>query len=885
MARRKRKGDKMHPCLTPASMMENFAKLSFILCAVVATIYHNALWCGFVFDDMSAIVENKDLRPNTPFSDLFLNDFWGTPMHKEKSHKSYRPLCVATFRLNYALSELEPLGYHLLNILLHSAVCIIFMRVCLMFMSEATSFASALLFAVHPIHTEAVTGVVGRAETLSSIFFLGAFIFYSKSTGYREKTKWVELLTTVFLVTVAMLCKEQGITVVGVCCVYEIFIVQRCTLQELLIILRGMFGKKPSFPQWLITSLARAGFLVFSTTFLLFARIKVMGAQLPVFTNFDNPASTSPTPARQLTFNYLLSVNAWLLLKPSNLCCDWTMGTIKVISSFFDLRNLCTLIFYAVLVILCIFAVTQQTQRSRTVLMSLALIVLPFIPASNLFFPVGFVVAERILYTPSFGFCMLVAFGAQVLKEKFSSRNCFINVALAFLIVAYGVKTYLRNFDWESEYTIFRSGLKVNQENAKLFNNVGHALEKLLKFDEALHYFEKAASVQPDDIGAHINVGRTYVQLNKSQPAELSYLKAISLFPPIIKGKSYQARVAPSHLNAYLNLANLISKDPNRLREADQLLRQAITMRSDFVEAYINLGDIQVKLGKLDDARATYEAALKQDPTNADLYYNLGVVLLELNQTKIARAHFERALQYNPDHWQSLYNSAILMQEGGDPKERNLAFKRLERLKVQKGEDPKVYFNYAMLAMDEYKFEIAEQNFKKAIELDPTFRSALFNLALMLVNNLNRPYDAIPILNQLLEQYPDHDKGLILMGDINVNTLKDLDAAEKNFNSILSRNPRNSQAMHNLCVVYVERGDLLQAEKCLQQTQELDPTAEYIQNHLRIVRNKISEVRSRMTADKKYGQQPMNQPFENLKDEKNKLSNQVSPPSDKTNTR
>ncbi|KAI8772946.1 protein O-mannosyl-transferase TMTC3, partial [Biomphalaria glabrata] len=62
--------------------MENFAKLSFILCAVVATIYHNALWCGFVFDDMSAIVENKDLRPNTPFSDLFLNDFWGTPMHK-----------------------------------------------------------------------------------------------------------------------------------------------------------------------------------------------------------------------------------------------------------------------------------------------------------------------------------------------------------------------------------------------------------------------------------------------------------------------------------------------------------------------------------------------------------------------------------------------------------------------------------------------------------------------------------------------------------------------------------------------------------------------------------------------------------------------------------
>ncbi|CAL1546804.1 unnamed protein product [Lymnaea stagnalis] len=836
--------------------MESFVLYSILLCTAVALIYHNVIWCGFVFDDMSAIVENKDLRPSTPFFDLFLNDFWGTPMHKEKSHKSYRPLCVATFRLNYLLGELDPVGYHLLNVVLHAAVCVLFMRVCKMFMSELTSFLAALLFAVHPVHTEAVTGVVGRAEALSSIFFLSAFISYAKSTGYRKKTKWSPLFVTVALVTIAMLCKEQGITVIGVCCVYEIFIVQRSTIQELWAIFRSLLSTKSGLPDWLKTSLIRGGFLVFSTTFLLFARIKVMGAQLPVFTNFDNPASTSPTPARQLTFNYLLSVNAWLLLNPSELCCDWTMGTIKVIQSVLDVRNLCTVAFYAVLVALGTYAVSQQTQRSRTVAMSLAVLVLPFIPASNLFFPVGFVVAERILYTPSFGFCMLVALGFQVLKENASSKKFLLDALLAFLLVSHGAKTYLRNFDWESEYTIFRAGLKVNQENAKLFNNVGHALEKVHNFSEALDYFEKAASVQPDDIGAHINVGRTYVNLNLSKSAELAYHRAISLFPPIIKGKSYQARVAPSHLNAYLNLANLVSKDPSRLAEADQLLRQAITMRADFVEAYINLGDIQVKLGKLDDAKLTYEAALRQDPKNSDLYYNLGVVLLEQNQTRAARKNFELALQFNPDHWQSLYNSAILMQEGGDPRERDLAMQRLERLKLQKGEDPKVYFNYAMVAMDEQKFDLAEKNFRKAIELDPMFRSALFNLALMLVNNLQRPLDAVPVLNQLLEHYPDHDKGLILMGDVNVNTLKDLDAAEKNFNSILSRNPSNSQAMHNLCVVYVERGDLLRAEKCLLHTQQLDPNAQYIQDHLKIVRNKIAEVKKRMAAEQNQGQQP-----------------------------
>ena len=88
-----------------------------------------------------------------------------------------------------------------------------------------------------------------------------------------------------------------------------------------------------------------------------------------VYFSFDNPASTSPSPARQLTFNYLLPVNAWLLLNPASLCCDWTMGTIKVITSFLDPRNLTTISFYAVLFSLSVYAISQQTQRSRAVVM------------------------------------------------------------------------------------------------------------------------------------------------------------------------------------------------------------------------------------------------------------------------------------------------------------------------------------------------------------------------------------------------------------------------------------------------------------------------------------------------------------------------------------
>ena len=114
----------------------------------------------------------------------------------------------------------------------------------------------------------------------------------------------------------------------------------------------------------------------------------------PCLCRFDNPAAVSPTPTRQLTFNYLLPVNAWLLLNPSELCCDWTMGTIPLIESFLDVRNLATFAFFCFLGALGIFSLRYPGDSSKTVLMPLCLMVLPFIPASNLFFPVGFVVAE-----------------------------------------------------------------------------------------------------------------------------------------------------------------------------------------------------------------------------------------------------------------------------------------------------------------------------------------------------------------------------------------------------------------------------------------------------------------------------------------------------------
>ncbi|XP_013421827.1 transmembrane and TPR repeat-containing protein 3 [Lingula anatina] len=827
--------------------MGRFMVYSAIVFASVLVCYYNSLGCGFVFDDVSAIKDNKDLRPETPISSLFWNDFWGTPMHKEQSHKSYRPLCVLTFRLNYLISGLEPMSYHLVNVLLHGIVCIMFMRMCMLFLSEKMSFVAAMMFAVHPVHTEAVTGVVGRAETLSSIFYLAAFLTYTKCTGRKSITVWSKLYLTLMFVAVAMLCKEQGITVIGVCCVYEVFIAQRMTLSQILYILSSILHGKPVFPPWLRAATLRACFLVGGTLFLLIARIKVMGAQLPVFTRFDNPASVASTPDRQLTFSYLLPVNTWLLLCPSYLCCDWTMGTIPLIKSLLDIRNLATAAFFISLGKLVQYALTENGPRARAVIMSLAFLVLPFIPASNLFFPVGFVVAERILYAPSMGFCMLTALGFDIILTKVNVKS-LLWAAMAMLLVTHGLRTYIRNNDWESEYTLFKAALRVNQNNAKLYNNVGHALEAEEKYEDALGYFLKAASVQPDDMGAHINVGRTYNTLKRLDEAEAAFRRALRLMPSPKAGQSYTARIAPNHLNAFLNLANLISQNESRLLEADALYRTALSMRSDYTQGYINRGDILLRLNRTKEAENQYLTALKYDSTNADIYYNLGVVCLEQSRHKESMRYFNKALDINPKHKQTLYNSAVLMQESGDPKLRPEAYKRLFKLMEIEPDNEKMYFNLGMLATDDGEFEKAETWFKRAIELQDNFRGALFNLALLLANDVKRPLDAVPYLKKLLQYYPDHTKGLILMGDININHLKDIRGAEENFKKILETDPTNVQANHNLCVVYVEQGDLLKAEKCLVETVKLAPNEKYIQDHLSIVRGRLQKAYQQMKA-------------------------------------
>ena len=146
-----------------------------LLVAIASFIcYVNSAWGDFVYDDLNAISKNQDLNPETPISNVFANDFWGIKLSHNSSHKSYRPLTVLTFRWNYWLAGgLHPMGFHLVNIALHALVSVVYLELCWLLLDpvhsgtaqrgsngkSATSpyaVLAAVLFAVHPIHSESV---------------------------------------------------------------------------------------------------------------------------------------------------------------------------------------------------------------------------------------------------------------------------------------------------------------------------------------------------------------------------------------------------------------------------------------------------------------------------------------------------------------------------------------------------------------------------------------------------------------------------------------------------------------------------------------------------------------------------------------------------------
>ncbi|XP_026002266.1 transmembrane and TPR repeat-containing protein 1 isoform X2 [Astatotilapia calliptera] len=582
------------------------------LAALCILCYSNSLHGELVHDDVWAIVNNPDVRPGSSLRNIFSDDFWGKRMADNTSHKSYRPLCILTFKLNIVLGGMTPLYFHIVNVCLHCTVTCLLMHVCQchVFENRRLAFVTALLFTVHPVHTEAVSGIVGRADVLACLLFLLTFLSYIRSVGGRVSEDSLaftvsssSLFLSLLLGTCAMLVKETGITVFGVCLLYDALVLCRkplmyhlssSTLRELLHIC-SPFIKRAC----LIT-----GYVVIIVSF----RLWLMGGSMPLFSEQDNPTSFSPHfLTRFLTYSYLLSFNAWLLLAPIVLCYDWQVGSIMLVESLGDVRNVATMLLAVVMIASCLHCIfSLQRRDSREVLVGLLFLVFPFIPASNLFFRVGFVVAERVLYMPSSGI--------QTLPHNAKVHYNYANF----------LKDAGRHQEAIHHYT---TALRLYPRHASAMNNLGTLTRSP---EEAEMYYRKALETNPQHNRALFNLGNLFKSQGKEKEAEALLKDSI--------------RFGPHFADAYSSLASLYAEQ-KRFSEANEVYLKGIENCPDSSDLHNNYGVFLVDTGEGQRAAAHYQQAVRLKPAHYVAMVNLGRLLRSSNENKEAESWYKRALQ------------------------------------------------------------------------------------------------------------------------------------------------------------------------------------------------------------------------------------------------
>jgi hypothetical protein len=441
-------------------------------------------------------MSNKDVRAENPLRDLFANDYWGTPMIAADSHKSYRPLTVLTFRANYLLHGFDAAGFHLVNVVVHAAVCMLFVKLAdLTFQLEDkrvrdyAPLVCGLLFAVHPVHCDAIANLVGRADSLCAMFYLLALFAYT-SAAKHASTNTFMIIVTVFLVVCSLLCKETGITAFGIIAAYDFLIVNKgARFLKCITTARASPKARAQRICWPIFG-RRFFVLVLFGALIMVLRLSLHGTEqfLYQWTFLENHISLLPHGVpKVLSIAYTHSRYALLLVWPSNLCYDYGYNAIPVVYSFLDNRNVSTLLAYAALG--CWLGV-GIAQGSSALLFSLACFVLPFSISAQVALSVGTVVAERLLYIPSMGYCLLLGHLLVLLYHRLyhrlatalkptmlrSSACLFASMPVALLVCYWAAYSIQRNSEFRTERALFEAGVRAQPQSVKVLNNLAKEL-------------------------------------------------------------------------------------------------------------------------------------------------------------------------------------------------------------------------------------------------------------------------------------------------------------------------------------------------------------------------------------------------------------------------
>lgn len=440
-------------------------------------VYALSLRNGFAYDDVPLIPLDARVHSLGNLRGIVFGPYW--PAGGE-GLAIWRPLTTLSFAVDWALSGGLPAWFHATNTVLNSAACVLaFLLLCELF-TPAAALAGALLFALHPVHVEAVANVVGRGEMLAGIPMLAACLLWARRSAQEMRPAGRTVLATAALFALALLAKESAVM-----------------LPCLLLLIDAARGRW-RLERGSVSAYARSVLPALVTLLVVLVayaalRAAVLGGLVPA----------RPHPAAAVledrTHLILTALQAWpvylrLLLFPRTLLIDYGPRVIMPATAWTG-HALAGLLILAALLAGGVLALARGRGRA-----ALALLWFPVagLPVSNLLVTIGVLVAERTLYVPSFALAVAAAGGASVvgrLRSNESRRLAAVVGAAALLLLA--ARTALRVPEWDSTERIFAALVRDRPDSFRAHWVLGRAARHAGDRDAARAHYGKAVRLWP----------------------------------------------------------------------------------------------------------------------------------------------------------------------------------------------------------------------------------------------------------------------------------------------------------------------------------------------------------------------------------------------------
>jgi protein O-mannosyl-transferase len=409
---------------------------TFAVCVAViaAAVYANSVMNGFALDDVYIVQMNGRVHDLTSFARIWLTPYWPFLGHELGL---YRPLTIFLFAVQWSLGDGAPWVFHVTNIALHALVTTLAFLLLQRFTTSTAAFVGALVFAVHPVHTEAVANVVGQAELVAAAAIMAACLVHA---GRPDGTRisWARRLALTVLFLVALTAKENAVVLPALLVLVDL------TQRRVRLSRRG--AREYAGDMWMPMFLLGSALALY-----LAIRYGVMDGSI----TGSNAAPAMPYLREE--YRLLNALRAFpellrLLFLPLDLAADYSPAVILPVD---DVRPMVLL--GALLVVVIVFLAVLTPWRPH-IGFPAAWFIITIITVSNLFFPIGVLVAERTLYLPSFALSALIAFAWHAGERRGAHRQLGVAAAaVAVFVVLFGVRTWLRNPDWRNTNTVWEA--------------------------------------------------------------------------------------------------------------------------------------------------------------------------------------------------------------------------------------------------------------------------------------------------------------------------------------------------------------------------------------------------------------------------------------------